>query len=94
MTDLRACFALVLLLSTLSLAPTSGQAAEPTCARITEDAALRQTPNGEPEQALGFQKGDTVEVIQSDTDWTFVRIDKVLGWVESRYLEPADCAGN
>jgi hypothetical protein len=94
MTDLRACFAIALLISTLSLTPTTGQAADPTCARITEDVPLRQTPNGGPEPELGFQKGDTVEVIQSDKDLTFVRIEEVLGWVESRYLEPTDCAGN
>jgi hypothetical protein len=94
MTDPRACLALVLLVSLLSLTPTRGQAAGPTCARITEDTPLRQSPEGEPEQSLGFQKGDTVEVIQADSNSTFVRIDEVLGWVESRYLEPTDCAGN
>ena len=94
MTDLRACFALALLTFMLLLTPTISQAAEPTCARITEDLPLRQAPAGEPEQTLGFQKGDTVEVIQKDTDWTFVRIEETLGWVESRYLEPTDCAGN
>jgi hypothetical protein len=94
MTDPRACLALALLISMLSLAPASVQAAQPTCARITEDIPLRQTPNGDPEPSLGFQKGDTVEVIQIDTDVTYVRIEEVLGWVESRYLEQTDCAGN
>jgi hypothetical protein len=94
MTDPRACFAFVLLISMLLLTPTQGRAAGPTCARITEDVPLRQTPDGEPEHTLGFQRGDTVEVIESDKDWTFVRIEEVLGWVESPYLEPTDCAGN
>jgi hypothetical protein len=94
MTDPRACLALALLISMLSLTPMSVQAAQPTCARITEDTPLRQTPDGEPEPTLGFQKGDTVEVIQSDESLTYVRIEAVLGWVDSRYLEPTDCAGN